>query len=494
MAMFRRKASASGAPLLPFLAFAERIGVELFDWQRDAFGAATARDSGRFVRPIAGVSVPRGNGKSYAAAAVGVWRLAGWSGRCHVLACALDLEGAKVTFDHARTIVRSYPALDEAVEVRASELALKATGSRWTITSREHTKSRGQHPDLIIYDEAGWSRDDELFASLLAGQASAPDPLMLVTSTVGRRQSGPLWRVKALAEAGDASVFWYWTGENGSPKVTRDFLERQARILLPQQFAREHQNQWIESADSFTSAADVDAAMSEGWTEQYQGHAGRSYVMFVDLGAINDPSVICVGHRDADRVFIDRLCTFQGSRQEPVILQAVERTIADLARAFKPMTTIRIESWQGLSAVQSLQRLGLPVEIFTPTAKAHCEEWPVLAQLLSTRRLVLYPHARLREELLGLLYEAGPTGVKVTDRGSVHQDHAVAVRGVCASLMAGVELGPLDEHIMQLNAAAPSTVEHGLSTLYGGRANQQGSLGAAAYGPRSYWGDPFSGR
>lgn len=53
----------------------------------------------------------------------------------------------------------------------------------------------------MIYDEVGWARDDELFASLLAAQASCLDPLMLVVSTVGRRKAGPLWRIKEMAEA-----------------------------------------------------------------------------------------------------------------------------------------------------------------------------------------------------------------------------------------------------------------------------------------------------
>jgi hypothetical protein len=47
---------------------------------------------------------------------------------------------------------------------------------------------------------------------------------------------------------------------------------------------------------------------------------------------------------------------------------------------------------------------------------------------------VLPPHARLREELLNLVVEVGPQGVRVIDRGQVHQDHAVALRGVVASL------------------------------------------------------------
>ena len=44
---------------------------------------------------------------------------------------------------------------------------------------------------------------------------------------------------------------------------------------------------------------------------------------------------------------------------------------------------------------------------------------------------------RLREELLGLTVEIGATGAKVIDRGRAHQDHAVALRGVVASLGAG---------------------------------------------------------
>ena len=74
------------------------------------------------------------------------------------------------------------------------------------------------------------------------------------------------------------------------------------------------------------------------------------------------------------------------------------------------------------------------MELFHPTAKQHAEEWPVLAQRLASGSLVLFPHVRLREELLNLFYEVGPQGVKVIDRGKVHQDHAVTVRGVVAML------------------------------------------------------------
>ena len=70
-----------------------------------------------------------------------------------------------------------------------SPLLVPATGTRWTIASREHTNTRGRHPNLVLYDECGWATDDELFASLLAGQASVSDPQMLVISSVSLSRS-----------------------------------------------------------------------------------------------------------------------------------------------------------------------------------------------------------------------------------------------------------------------------------------------------------------
>jgi phage terminase large subunit-like protein len=423
------------AVLEDFGAFCDHFGIALFAHQREDFGIALRREGGRFAHRVAGISWPRGDGKTWGAAAAGLWRLlCGGPGPQDLVSVALDVEGAQVVLDHARAILRSRNDLEEAVKVQASSLHVPATGSRWTVESREHTSTRGRHPDLVLYDECGWARDDELFASLLAGQASVSDPLMLVTSTVGRRKSGPLWTVKTLAEGGDETVCWRWSGVNRSPKVTREFLERQRRILLPAQFAREHQNAWVDAADSYTTAVEVDEAMSKG-REWPAGRTDVDAVAFVDLGTVRDPSVIAVGYADGADVVLGRLVTFQGSAEHPVQLADVERTLRVLAAEWR-LRQIRIESWQGVSAVQSLQRAGLPVELFAPTAKAHAEEWPILAQRLATRTLVLFPHARLREELLNLVYEVGSTGIRVIDRGRVHQDHAVALRGVVAMLAA----------------------------------------------------------
>ena len=421
------------------LRFAAFAGVKLYAWQVEALSAACERVDVGFRYRIAGVSTPRGDGKSFLGSVVGLWRLLTGPPGSHVLSVALDYSGAAVIVRHAKGILARCAALGAVVEEHAGGLVVPSTGSRWEIRSAEHTSSRGLHPDVVLYDETGWARDDELFSSLLASQASAVDPLMLVTSTVGRKQSGPLWRVKALAESGDPAVLWWYSERNRSPLVTRAFLDRQRRVLPAAAFAREHQNRWVDAADSFLSAEDVDAAMHHGWREQFAQHGGRDYHAFVDLGVTHDPSVICVGHVAEGTVYVDRLVTFQGTKRRPVSLDAVEAELLTLSRAFR-LTRIRVESWQGLQLVERLQQTGLAVEVFNPTAQAHRDEWPVLAQCIGAGQLVCFPHARLREELCALVVEIGPQGAKVCDKGKVHQDHAVALRGVVASLRTGIDL------------------------------------------------------
>jgi hypothetical protein len=229
------------------------------------------------------------------------------------------------------------------------------------------------------------------------------------------------------------STFWWYSSENLSPRVTASFLARQRAVLMPVQYAREHQNQWVDSAESYTTQADVDWAMGQDWGECFGACPEPGHVIGIDIGLLHDPAVIAMGHLKDGQIYICRLITFQGSRDAPVRIATLEHVTREMAETCD-VSRIRIESWQGVSSFQSLTALGLPAELFAPTPKAHAEEWPILAKRLETHTLVLPRHPRLREELLNLSVELTQYGVRVIDRGSVHQDHAVAVRLVVAAL------------------------------------------------------------
>src|SRR5262249_55412948 len=95
---------------------------------------------------------------------------------------------------------------------------------------------------------------------------------------------------------------WWHSTANRSPLVTASFLERMRRLLLPATYLREHGNTWTDGADAFVGVEDVDAAMAHGWVVQHTGTPAGSCVAYLDVGLVHDPSVIAVGHREADGV------------------------------------------------------------------------------------------------------------------------------------------------------------------------------------------------
>jgi phage terminase large subunit-like protein len=191
-------------------AFDAAFAVGLEPWQLEQFGEACRREHGRYVHRLACICVPRGVGKSFGCAAEGCRHLLFHPAPALIVGTALDVAGALVIMNHAKgildRIMARLPELAREVDFLKDEIRIRSTGSRWVIRSRDHTAVRGLHPTLVLYDEVGWAKDSDLFETLIASQNGVPDGLMLVTSTVGRRQAGPLWLIRELATGHESPV------------------------------------------------------------------------------------------------------------------------------------------------------------------------------------------------------------------------------------------------------------------------------------------------
>jgi phage terminase large subunit-like protein len=277
-----------------------------------------------------------------------------------------------------------------------------------------------------LYDELGWARDRELFDVLSAAQAAQPDPLTIVTSTVGPVQSGILWELFELARAGDDMIRLIYHQENLSPKITEAYLEQQRAILPAQVFAREHLNTWGAGSEAFCTLEDWQRA--KGDTDPRRGTDPGPTFAFLDLGWVHDESVLTVAKVEGDKTAIIAMETWQGSPDRPVDFGAIESRILELAKALN-IRRLVIESPQGVMLSQSLNLAGLATETIHPTAKSQREIWGALYAALKNGSVHLPNDARLRRQLLTLTIKSGPTGWKVVDDPSVHQDRALACAG-----------------------------------------------------------------
>jgi len=417
--------------------FVRMFDRDPWDYQADILRSALARDeTGKFKHRINVLSTPRQNGKSTISGWAALWSFFTEENQ-EIISVANDRDQAKIILDDARRIIRNSEILFNMVEPRyglsKSEIRL-INGNRWIIKSADAVFSRGLRPSVVCYDELGFSRDAELFNVLSAGMAARENLLIIVTSTVGPVKAGILWDLFELARADNPDINLVYHSENLSLLITDAFLETQRAVLPPNIYAMEHLNTWSEGSDIFAAEQDWQRAIDEG-NPLRDTDPGPSYI-FVDLGWAHDETVICAGRKRDDKIDIMAIEVFRGTQAHNVVFSAVEQRIQELAHNLNARK-IEIESPQGVGMVQQLQVKGVSAQLTYPTPKANQAHWGALYTALKNGGIRLPNDAKLRRQLLTLTIKSGPTGWKVQDVPSIHQDRARAVAGVCAMIKAG---------------------------------------------------------
>lgn len=157
-------------------------------WQRQILSriyGPTLPDGRRQVR-TALVSLPRKNGKTALAAALGLYHLIA-DGELHgqVICAACDRNQAGLIYNAARAMVEADPELSTMVNVAAStkRLVHLASGSYLTVIAADAGRAHGLSPSLVICDElAQWPKRD-LWDALATSTGAREQPLFLMIST-----------------------------------------------------------------------------------------------------------------------------------------------------------------------------------------------------------------------------------------------------------------------------------------------------------------------
>jgi hypothetical protein len=212
-------------------------------------------------------------------------------------------------------------------------------------------------------------------------------------------------------------------------------LEDQRRRLPDAVFRQLFLNEWTAAAGSFLDPVVVAAAFCmDGPALARDPFGGSAYAASLDLGVVSDRTVLAIGHRDGDRVVLDRMVAWQGSRARPVDFAEVEATIVEAHERFK--FTLRLDPWQGLDLAQRLRARGVPAEEFSFTAASKQRLAATLLSTLNAGKLAVYEADGLREELLGLRLVQSSSGLWSFDhRSGGHDDRAVALALLAVSLL-----------------------------------------------------------
>lgn len=170
--------------------------VELEDWQcfllTSLFGWVDRVTRIRRFRKAL-VLTPRKNGKTFLAAAVGLYLLcADEEPGSEVVSAAVTRDQAKLVWETAWNMVKREPDLREAYDVQpfAHIISVLSTASVFKPLSRDADSLEGLNPHGAIIDELHAHKTREVFDVLNQATGSRRQPLLFIISTAGDNRTG----------------------------------------------------------------------------------------------------------------------------------------------------------------------------------------------------------------------------------------------------------------------------------------------------------------
>jgi hypothetical protein len=300
---------------------------------------------------------------------------------------------------------------------------------------------RGMAIAVVVMDEAAWFTGvdgspldaGEVWDALVPSTAQFPERRILVLSTP-RFAYG--W-FAGLVERAESGMFpdlraWHATTAEMNPSISPRFLE-QERAADPDYFRREYEAEWDAGVGAVFPAELVRAAVRAG-PDAYPPRSNVTYVIAVDPAFTGDAFGLVVGHREGDRVLVDFVRGWHGSRHTPVVIDPTLDEIAAIAGAYgrAPVVT---DQFAAEAIRQGLAARGVTVLARPWSNDSKIDAVAAVRRCLYAGALELPDHGLLLTELIGLEQRLLPSGPpRIAAGGGGHDDYATALLALVLEL------------------------------------------------------------
>jgi phage terminase large subunit-like protein len=428
---------------------------QLEPWQRQFLREFYRRDRrGRRIYRLAILGLPRGNGKTALAAALGLYELIARTDAPEVYFAAASKDQAKVALSFARSFVEEGPLADW-ITLR-SKLTCTASGGVMEVLSSMGSLMHGRAPAAAILDEL-WAletnQQQEAYGALSSALHKRVDSFLLAITTAGYDRYTLLGRIyeQALAwpdltvsrdgcltvakdiENGQL-LWWYgapadcdleneriWRRCNPASWVDLRDLRRQLHDpgLGELAFRRLHLNQWTAARDAW---------LPTGLWASLRGDElipkGANVYVGVDVGISHDTTAVCWAHRLPDgriivraRVWAANDKTAHEHTPDKVELEEIEAFIRQLADRFRVREVAYDHRFFDRSA-ELLAKAGLPMVEFVQASAPMGDAYQRFYQLAVEHKLIHDGDKVLAAHIDATAAKPGEHGWKISKRKS----------------------------------------------------------------------------
>ena len=330
-------------------------------------------------RPRQGlVSIPRGNGKSTLAAALGLYGLfADGVEGAQVLCVASDERQARIVFNAARRMVELNPLLEERCQIFQNRLYVPHTDSMLYPLPAEMAALQGYDPSLCVVDElhvvtrdvweavslASGKRDRSLTLAI-STPAGDTDSVMWSLVEHGRLDDDPAFFLREFAAPAGCEVddqdAWVVANPALDDFLHRDALRATLRTSREASFRRFRLGQWVDQVEG---AWLPDGAWAACAIDGYQIPPGTDVVIGLDGSFSQDcTALVAVTVEDTPHVDVVALWESTGDGYRVPVVD-VEEEIRQACRRFT-VREIVCDPFRWTRTMQALEAENLPVVEF----------------------------------------------------------------------------------------------------------------------------------
>lgn len=399
------------------------------------FGWKRRKDNQRRFRRAL-LWVPRKNGKSALAAAVGLYMLAadGEYG-AEVYSGATSEKQAWEVFRPARLMAGKTDDYKSyfGVSVNASNICITDNGARFEPVIGK--PGDGSSPHCAIIDEYHEHKDDSMVDTMETGMGAREQPLLLMITTAGDNMSGPCYQMQvdaqkmlegvthddltfALIYGIDPTDDWasIETAKKANPNygvsVSADFLE--ARLADAKNNSRKqstyktkHLNVWVGARDAFFNVGRWQECTETGLSiDQFAGrpcYLGLDLASKVDIAALEILFPLDNGdYARFGRYYLPETAVENGANEhyagwmrdgrmvitdgEIIDFGRIKEDILDISARFQ-VVECAYDPFQATMLVTELMGQGVPVVEMRPTVLNFSEPMKTLDGLIRSRRI-----------------------------------------------------------------------------------------------------------
>jgi phage terminase large subunit-like protein len=419
-----------------------REPMVLREWQRELIRGAFAEPRPR----LALWSLPRGQGKTTLAAALGLYALFSGEEGARVYFVAVDERQARLTFDAAVRMIELSEPLSKRVQMFQARIVVPRTGSQFQVLSATPANLEGLDPSLMVIDEIGVvDRRTYEVAALASGKRESSMTLCIGTPSPDAADSVMYdLRSYALTNPQDHSLYFKefaapagcelddedaWALAN---PALGDFLHMDAmRALLPPKtreatFRRARMGQWVVSADDVWVTPEEWAGLCTGELI----NEGEDVVLALD-GSFSQDSTALVVCRIGEVPHLDVAGHWAnpGDSEWRVDVLAVEDAIRDACRRWR-VREVTADPYRWQRSLQVLARDGIPVSEFPQSAARMTPATLGLREAVTNKTVTHSGNPALAEHVANARCIEDHKGTRLT-KVSKNSDHRIDL-AVCA--------------------------------------------------------------